>query len=101
VLRQAKFPECRRPTSLALSGSGSASDDASVFSRSVEALRIARQAMPPGGTVLVVEEGKAETLTAPGDEVERFFGSASAIWYADVEIVPIEHSFWRFCRLTP
>jgi SAM-dependent methyltransferase len=102
------------------------------FPRPVEALRHARQAMRPGGTVLVVEERTAETFTAPGDEVERFFGSASAIWclpqgrvgpdpepvgalirpsdvrqlagragYADVEIVPIEHLFWRFYRLTP
>ena len=102
------------------------------FPRPVEALRHARAAVRPGGTVLVVDERAAETFTAPGDEVERFFAAASAIWclpqgrvgpdpepvgtlirpdtmrdlahqagYADVEIVPIDHPFWRFYRLTP
>jgi SAM-dependent methyltransferase len=100
--------------------------------RPVEALRHACAALRPGGTVLVVDERAAETFTAPGDEPERFFASASAIWclpqgrtgpdpepvgtlirpavmrdlagragYAGVQIVPIEHPFWRFYRLTP
>jgi hypothetical protein len=48
--------------------------------RPVEALRHARAAIRPGGTVLVVDERAAETFTAPGDEMERFFAAASAIW---------------------
>ena len=36
--------------------------------------------MRPGGTVLVVDERAAECFTAPGDETERFFAAASAIW---------------------
>jgi SAM-dependent methyltransferase len=102
------------------------------FPRPVEALRNARAAVRPGGTVLVVDERVDETFTAPGDEVQRFFAAASAIWclpqgrvgsspepigavirpddmrslarragYSAVEIVPIEHPFWRFYRLTP
>jgi SAM-dependent methyltransferase len=102
------------------------------FPRPVEALRNARAALRPGGTVLVVDERADETFTAPGDEVQRFFAAASAIWclpqgrvgtepepigavirpddmralarragYSAVEVVPIEHPFWRFYRLTP
>jgi SAM-dependent methyltransferase len=37
----------------------------------VEALRAARAATVPGGTVLVVDERVADGFTAPGDEVER------------------------------
>ena len=48
--------------------------------RPVEALRHARAAVRPGGTVLVVDERAAESFTAPGDEIERFFAAASAIW---------------------
>jgi SAM-dependent methyltransferase len=50
------------------------------FPRPVQALRHARTAVRPGGTVLVVDERAAENFTAPGDEVERFFAAASAIW---------------------
>src|SRR5436190_19755981 len=38
------------------------------------------QAARPGGTVLVVDERAAASFTAPGDEIERFFAAASAIW---------------------
>ncbi len=100
--------------------------------RPVEALRHARTALRPGGAVLVVDERAAETFTAPGDDVERFFAAASALWclpqgrvgpapepvgtlirpetmrdlahragYIGVQILPIEHPFWRFYRLTP
>jgi len=100
--------------------------------RPVEALRNARSAVRPGGTVLVVDERVDERFTPGGDEVQRFFAAASAIWclpqgrvgtdpepigavirpadmrdlagragYSDVDIVPIEHPFWRFYRLTP
>lgn len=102
------------------------------FPRPVEALRNARAALRPGGTVLVVDERVDETFTAPGDEVQRFFAAASAIWclpqarvgsdaepvgavirpdamrdlaaragYAGVDVLPVEHPFWRFYRLTP
>ena len=50
------------------------------FPRPVEALRHARAAVRPGGTLLVVDERAAENFTAPGDETERFFAAASAIW---------------------
>src|SRR5215470_11495335 len=50
------------------------------FPRPVEVLRHARAAVRPGGTVLVVDERAAESFTAPGDETERFFAAASAIW---------------------
>ncbi|HKC29351.1 MAG TPA: methyltransferase domain-containing protein [Jatrophihabitans sp.] len=102
------------------------------FPRPVEALRNARAAMRPGGTVLVVDERADEVFTAPGDEVQRFFAAASAIWclpqgrvgtdpepvgavirpdrmrdladqagYSGVDILAIEHPFWRFYRLEP
>lgn len=102
------------------------------FPRPVEALRNARAATRPGGTVLVVDERADEAFTAPGDQVQRFFAAASAIWclpqgrvgidpepvgalirpdhmrdlahqagYSHVDIVPIEHPFWRFYRLEP
>src|ERR1700757_1562325 len=48
--------------------------------RPVEALRHARAALRPGGTVLVLDERAAESFTAPGDQTERFFAAASAIW---------------------
>jgi SAM-dependent methyltransferase len=48
--------------------------------RPVEALRHARAAVRPGGTVLVVDERAAEVFTAPGEPTERFFAAASAIW---------------------
>jgi len=48
--------------------------------RPVEALRHARAAVRAGGTVLVVDERAAESFTAPGGEIERFFAAASAIW---------------------
>lgn len=46
----------------------------------VEALGAARQALAPGGTVLVMDENVDERLVAPGDEVQRFFAAASVIW---------------------
>jgi hypothetical protein len=48
--------------------------------RPVEALRHARAAVQPGGTVLIVDERAVETFTTPGDLTERFFAAASAIW---------------------
>ena len=46
----------------------------------VEALVAARQALAPGGTVLVMDENVDETLVAPGDEVQRFLAAASVLW---------------------
>ena len=50
------------------------------FPRPVEALRNARRPCAAGGAVLVVDERADETFTAPGDDVERFFAAASAVW---------------------
>jgi SAM-dependent methyltransferase len=47
------------------------------FPRPVAALRNARRALLPGGSVIVMDEHAATALTAPGDEVERFFGYAA------------------------
>jgi 2-polyprenyl-3-methyl-5-hydroxy-6-metoxy-1,4-benzoquinol methylase len=98
----------------------------------VAALVAAREALLPGGTVLVMDENVDDTLTAPGDEVQRFFAAASVIWctpqgrvaensevigavmragklrevataagFSTIDIVPIEHPFWKFYRLQP
>jgi SAM-dependent methyltransferase len=50
------------------------------FPRPVEALRNARAALREGGSVIVMDERTEETLTAPGDEVERFFAGVSPLW---------------------
>jgi SAM-dependent methyltransferase len=50
------------------------------FPRPVEALRHAREASRPDGTVIVMDENAADPLAAPGDLVQRFFGAASALW---------------------
>ncbi len=101
------------------------------FPRPVEALRHARSAVRPGGTVLVVDLRAAETFTAPGTRSSgssprpapsgacRRAASAPtrnpsapssaptpcANWPTGRirrrDIVPIEHPFWRFYRLTP
>jgi 2-polyprenyl-3-methyl-5-hydroxy-6-metoxy-1,4-benzoquinol methylase len=41
------------------------------MARPVDALRAARAALTPDGTVLVVDERVSDAFTAPGDEVER------------------------------
>jgi ubiquinone/menaquinone biosynthesis C-methylase UbiE len=46
----------------------------------IDALAAARQALRPGGTVLVMDERVQESLTVPGDEVERFFAAAGVVW---------------------
>jgi 2-polyprenyl-3-methyl-5-hydroxy-6-metoxy-1,4-benzoquinol methylase len=46
----------------------------------VAALVAARQALAPGGAVLVMDENVDETLVAPGDAVQRFFAAASVVW---------------------
>jgi SAM-dependent methyltransferase len=48
--------------------------------RPVEALVNARRWLRPGGTLIVMDERAAETLTAPGDEVERFLAQMSPLW---------------------
>ena len=50
------------------------------FPRPTGALRHARAAVRPAGRVPVVDERAAESFTAPGDQTERFFAAASAIW---------------------
>ena len=52
-----------------------------VGSSAIEALRHARAAARPGGTVLVVDERAAESFTTSGDGIERFFAAAGAIWH--------------------
>ncbi|MFF0345372.1 class I SAM-dependent methyltransferase [Kribbella sp. NPDC004875] len=102
------------------------------FAHPVEALVAARTALAPGGSVVVMDERADDVLTAPGDEVQRFLGAASAIWctpqgrvdsdsdvvgaimrpdklrhlaghagFGQVDVLPIEHPFWRFYRLVP
>ncbi|HEY3630300.1 MAG TPA: class I SAM-dependent methyltransferase [Jatrophihabitantaceae bacterium] len=47
----------------------------------VAALRNARRALAPGGTVLVVEDNVADTFDPPTDDLaQRFFASASVLW---------------------
>jgi hypothetical protein len=50
------------------------------FPRPVEVLRHARGATKPDGTVIVMDEKAAETFSPPGDPVQRFLGSVSALW---------------------
>ncbi len=97
----------------------------------VQALRNVHRWLQPGGTFIVMDENVAEDLTAPGDEVERFFAAVSVVWctpqghgpgsevvgtvmrprsvqelasragYASAEVAKIEHPFFRFYRLRP
>jgi SAM-dependent methyltransferase len=48
--------------------------------RPVEALTNARRWLRAGGTLIVMDERAAETLTTPGDEVERFLAQLSPLW---------------------
>ncbi|MFC5728077.1 MULTISPECIES: SAM-dependent methyltransferase [Nocardioides] len=97
----------------------------------VEAMAAARAALADGGTVIVMDERVADTLTA-GDPTETFFATVSVLWclpqgrvepdseavgtvmrtdrfrgiardagWSDVEVLPIDHPFWRFYRLLP
>jgi len=95
----------------------------------VEALVGCRRALKPGAALIVMDENVAERLTAPGDEVERFMANVSVLWctpqghgpgsevvgavmrpgtmtdlahragFTTVDILPIEHPFFRFYRL--
>ena len=102
------------------------------MSRPVDVLRAVREALAPGGTLLVADEKVAEEFTAPGDDVERVMYGWSILHclpvgmaeqpsaatgtamrpatlrryaeeagFGSVEVVPIEHDFWRFYRVTP
>jgi predicted O-methyltransferase YrrM len=97
----------------------------------VAALAGARAALAEGGTVIVMDERVADTLTA-GDPTETFFATVSVLWclpqgrverdseavgtvmrsdrfrgiardggWSDIEVLPIDHPFWRFYRLVP
>lgn len=48
--------------------------------RPVEALRNARAALRPGGSVIIMDERADPLLTAPGDDVQRFLAMSSALW---------------------
>ena len=95
----------------------------------VEAIAQAKAALAEGGTVIVMDERVSETLNAgdptetffatasvlwclPQGRVEpdseavgtvmrpsRFRGIARQAGWSDVEILPIDHQFWRFYRL--
>ena len=95
----------------------------------VEAIRQAKAALAEGGTVIVMDERVGETLNAgdptetffasasvlwclPQGRVEpdseavgtvmrpsRFRGIARKAGWSDIEILSIEHPFWRFYRL--
>ena len=102
------------------------------FAHPVEALTAAREALAPGGSVIVMDERADEVLAAPGDEVQRFLAAASVIWctpqgrvdedsevvgtmlrpdrlrqlagkagFGSVDVLPIDHPFWRFYQLAP
>lgn len=45
----------------------------------VEALRHIKQLLATGGSVIIADEHVSENFTAPGDDVERFFYSASIL----------------------
>ena len=49
------------------------------MSRPVEALVAAREALAPGGSVLVVDERVADAFAAPGDQVERIMYGWSVV----------------------
>jgi SAM-dependent methyltransferase len=49
------------------------------MSRPVDALSAAREALTPGGSLLVVDERVADSFTAPGDEVERIMYGWSVV----------------------
>jgi len=49
------------------------------MSRPVEALAAAREALAPGGSVLVMDERVADSFTAPGDPVERIMYGWSVV----------------------
>lgn len=95
----------------------------------VEAIAQAKAALAEGGTVIVMDERVSETLNAgdatetffatasvlwclPQGRVEpdseavgtvmrpsRFRGIARKAGWSDIEILPIDHPFWRFYRL--
>jgi 2-polyprenyl-3-methyl-5-hydroxy-6-metoxy-1,4-benzoquinol methylase len=48
--------------------------------RPVEALANPRRWIGPDGTLIVMDERANESLTTPGDEVERFFAQISTLW---------------------
>jgi len=49
------------------------------LSRPVEALRVMRGLLADGGAVMIMDEKVAETFTAPGDDLERFFYGFSTL----------------------
>ncbi|GBD14509.1 Demethylrebeccamycin-D-glucose O-methyltransferase [bacterium HR25] len=99
--------------------------------RPVDALRNMRRLLGSGGTVLIMDERVNEAFAAPADELERLYYGFSVLLclptgladgpagtgtvmrpavlrrYADeagfsgMEVLPIEHPFWRFYRLRP
>ncbi len=100
------------------------------MSRPVEALRVAREMLADGGTVLVADEPVEEAFSAPAPDTDRYaYGwslvaclpaamgdpetaatgtvlrpdtlrrYASEAGFREVEILPIDPTYWRFYRL--
>jgi tRNA A58 N-methylase Trm61 len=97
--------------------------------RPVEALAHCWRMLKPGAPLIVMDERVGEQLTASSDEVERFMAACSVVWctlqghgpgsevvgavmrpgvfkdlarqagFTTVEILPIDHPFWRFYQL--
>ncbi|MBN1095364.1 class I SAM-dependent methyltransferase [Blastococcus sp. TML/C7B] len=65
----------------------------------VAVLAAMRTMVRPDGTVLVVDERVAETSTVVRPATPR--GYARQTGFADVEVLPVEHDFFRFYRLVP
>jgi len=53
----------------------------------VEALAAARAALADGGTVLIVDESVADSVTAPGEEVERMMYGWSVVHCLPTQLV--------------
>lgn len=102
------------------------------MARPVEVLASAREALAPGGAVLVMDERVADRFAGPADEIERLMYVFSVLHclpasraeepsaalgtvlrrpileslareagFAKVEVLPIEHLFFRFYLLRP
>ncbi|WP_063763733.1 class I SAM-dependent methyltransferase [Actinoplanes subtropicus] len=58
--------------------------------RPVEALENTRRSLAPDATVIVMDERTADSFTAPGDPVERFFAAASTLWCVPQGMVGVD-----------
>lgn len=65
----------------------------------VGVLAVMRQMAGDSGAVMVMDERAAEEFTAPADPVERFLYAASLAGSSGLEVLDVDHDFWRFYRL--